>query len=123
MQRCDSITLYLSAEALRASGVSMSTLAKGVGSVVTTPLWFIPVGYGYGVCANQVLAVLIPDTAPSKRLLDEARTTKRYVDMTCGNGVKCLLLTVSGQVIGCAVKSRTMLSRLNAQTDGEEEVD
>lgn len=35
--------------------------------------------------------------------------------MTCGNGVKSLLLMAEGQVIGCAVKPRTMLSRLNAQ--------
>lgn len=37
------------------------------------------------------------------------------MDMTCGNGVKTLLLMVDGQVIGCAARSRTILSRLNAQ--------
>lgn len=37
------------------------------------------------------------------------------MDMTCGRGVQCLLLTESGQIMGCAVKSRTMLARLNAQ--------
>lgn len=40
--------------------------------------------------------------------------------MTCGHGVKSLLLMVDGQVIGCAAKSRTMLSRLNAHVDSNE---
>lgn len=50
--------------------------------------------------------------------------------MTCGRGVQCLLLMEGGQVVGCAVKSRTMLSRLNAtevdeseRTSDEEEVE
>lgn len=50
------------------------------------------------------------------------------MDMTCGRGVQCLLLMESGQMMGCAVKSRTMLARLNAaetndtenQDDGKE---
>ena len=86
-----------------------------------TPLRFIPVGYGYGVNAMQIAAVLLPDTAPSKRIQADARKTDRYVDMTCGHAVKCLLLMLDSQVIGCAVKSRTMIARLNSYNTNTDE--
>lgn len=78
------------------------------------PLRYISTGYGYAVCANSILAVLPPETSPSKRRLSEARNTKRYVDMTGGHAVRSLLLTDTGQVIGCAVSPKTVLARLNA---------
>lgn len=57
-------------------------------------------------------------------MLAEARSAGRYVDMTCGHGVKSLLLMVDGQVVGCPAKSRTMLSRLNAlEINGVEPMD
>lgn len=77
------------------------------------PLRFTSLGYGYSVCANRVLAVLVPDAAPSKRCLAQAKDRKRYVDMTSGHGVKALLLLDDGQVVGCAMSPKTVLTRLN----------
>ena len=78
------------------------------------PLRFIQTGFGNGVCANQILAVLVPDSAPNKRLLTQARKDQRFLDMTCGRGVRSMLLMLDGQVVGCAMSPRTMLLRLNA---------
>ena len=86
-----------------------------------TPLRFVPTGYGNGVCANHVFAVLTTVSAPSKRLLAKARKEKRYVDATCGRGMKSMLLLADGHVIGCAIKPATMLRRLNASEYEDEE--
>lgn len=88
--------------------------------MIAAPLRFTSMGYGYGVCANHVLAVLIPEPAPSKRLLAEAKAAGCYLDMTCGHAVRSLLLLADGQVVGCAVKSGTILTRLNEENAGEE---
>lgn len=78
------------------------------------PLRFIQVGFGNGVCANQILAVLAPSSAPNQRLLAAARQENRFMDTTCGRGVRSLLVMLDGRVIGTAVKPATMLRRLNA---------
>ncbi len=84
------------------------------------PIRFVPVGSGNAVCANSVIAMLSPDSAPSRRRLAKARDTWQYVDMTGGHAVRSLLLMGEGQVVGCSVSPKTMLARLNTSVDQDE---
>lgn len=79
-------------------------------------LWFVPVGFGNVVCANRVLCVMNPGTAPAKRRLKQAKEVGRYIDMTLGRPLKSLLLLDTGDVLGSALTSATIQSRLQGET-------
>lgn len=64
----------------------------------------------------------MPDSAPNKRLLNEAKKGKRYIDLTFGKGAKTLILMLDGRIIGCPLTPKTMLARLNAPDLGDGEV-
>lgn len=55
-------------------------------AMTSTPLRFVSVGYGNAVCANHVIALVKPDSAPGKRLLRQAKKDGVYLDTTSGKG-------------------------------------
>lgn len=72
------------------------------------------------LCANRVEAILQPGSASAKRLVKTAKDNKCYLDMTSGRATKCLLMLDGGKLIGCALTSKTIVSRLNNK-DGNDE--
>lgn len=78
------------------------------------PIRFVSTGHGNGVNADEVSLVLTPDSAPNKRLLKAAKKRSGgYVDVSCGRGVKSLLILQDGRVVGCSLTTETMIRRLN----------
>lgn len=59
---------------------------------MTTPLKFVSVGFGNSVCANRIIAVMIPGSAPAKRRVKQAREAGAYIDLTFGHALKSILL-------------------------------
>ena len=45
---------------------------------------FINVGFGNMVCADRVVAIVSPDSAPIKRLVQDAKDAGRIIDVSCG---------------------------------------
>ncbi len=85
---------------------------------------FISIGYGNVVAADRVVALVSPDSAPVKRLVQDARGAGRVIDVTCGRRTRAVIVTDSEHVILSAVQPETISWRLNgkqAEDDGEEE--
>ncbi|MBE6641760.1 MAG: DUF370 domain-containing protein [Ruminococcaceae bacterium] len=85
---------------------------------------FISIGYGNVVAADRVVALVSPDSAPVKRLVQDARDAGRVIDVTCGRRTRAVIVTDSEHVILSAVQPETISWRLNgkqAEDDGEEE--
>ena len=76
------------------------------------------IGFGNVVAANRVVAIASPNSAPVKRLKDEARDEKRLIDVTHGRKTRSVLITDSNHVILSAIQTETISQRLSILMDG-----
>ena len=84
---------------------------------------FINVGFGNIVAAERVVAVVSPDSAPIKRLIQDAKDSGRAIDVTCGKRTRAVIITDSEHVVLSALKSETISNRLgDDECDDEEEL-
>jgi len=82
---------------------------------------FINIGFGNMVASERVVAVVSPDSAPIKRLIQDAKDNGRAIDVTCGKRTRAVIITDSEHVILSAFQSETISNRLSDRDDGEEE--
>ena len=76
------------------------------------------------VAAYRVVALASPDSAPVKRLVQDAKDDGRAIDVTCGRRTRSVIITDSEHVILSAIQTETIANRLddsNAGADEEEE--
>lgn len=71
----------------------------------------INIGFGNMIAAERIVAVVSPDSAPVKRLVQEARDTKRIVDATQGRRTRAVIVTDSDHVVLSAIQPETVASR------------
>ncbi len=85
---------------------------------------FINVGFGNMVAADRVVALASPDSAPVKRLVQDAKDDGRAIDVTCGRRTRSVIITDSEHVILSAIQTETISNRLEnsgEESDDEEE--
>jgi len=75
------------------------------------PIKLINIGYGNIVSASRIIAIIAPDSAPSKRLIANARDTGFLIDATCGRRTRAIIVTDSNHIILSALLPETMSSR------------
>ncbi len=73
------------------------------------------------VAAPRVVAVVTPDSAPMKRLKDDARTQGKLIDATQGRRTRSILVTDTDHVILSALSAETIAERLEHDRGGLEE--
>lgn len=73
------------------------------------------IGFGNYVASSRVVAVAGPDSAPIKRLVQDAKDAGIAVDVTCGKKTQSVLLTDSGHVILSVLPPEEVQSRLMAK--------
>jgi regulator of extracellular matrix RemA (YlzA/DUF370 family) len=81
---------------------------------------FINIGFGNMVSAGRIVAIAGPDSAPIKRLVQDAKDSGRAVDCTCGRKTRCVIITDSDHVILSALQAETVAGRLNG-VDGDDD--
>ena len=75
------------------------------------------VGFGNMVAANRMVAVIAPDSAPVKRMVQEARDGGRLVDATAGRRTRAVIMMDTGHVVLSAVQPETIAGRLQNDTE------
>lgn len=75
------------------------------------------IGFGNMVAAGRILAVIGPDSAPVKRMVQEARDAGKLVDGTAGRRTRAVLLTDSGHIVLSALQPETIGGRLQNDTE------
>jgi regulator of extracellular matrix RemA (YlzA/DUF370 family) len=73
----------------------------------------INIGFGNTVVAQRVVAVVMPGSAPMKRLREKAIQADRLVDATHGRKTRSIIITDSNHVILSSVHTETLSQRLN----------
>ncbi|MFA5384879.1 MAG: DUF370 domain-containing protein [Eubacteriales bacterium] len=75
----------------------------------------INIGFGNVVSANRIITIVGPESAPIKRIINEARESGMLVDATYGRRTRAVIITDSGHVILSAVQPETVANRLGTK--------
>ena len=78
------------------------------------------IGFGNLVSLDKLVAVAAPDSAPVKRIVQEAKANGMLIDSTCGRKCKAVLIHESNHVVLSAVSCETLQSRAG-EGDGKDE--
>ena len=81
----------------------------------------INIGFGNMVSANRLVAIVSPESAPIKRIIQDARDSGSLIDATYGRRTRAVIITDSDHVILSAVQPETVANRLD--DDDEEELE
>ena len=76
---------------------------------------FISIGFGNMVSSGRVVTLMSPDSAPVKRLIQDAREAGRLIDVTCGRRTRSVIVTDSDHVILSGIQAETICNRLNGE--------
>ena len=80
----------------------------------------INVGFGNIVVASRIVAIVSPESAPIKRIIQDAKENKSVIDATYGRKTRAVLVMDSGHIILSAVQPETVASRLDKDIEIEE---
>ena len=84
---------------------------------------FINIGCGNMGSASRIVAIAGPDSAPIKRLVQDARDAGRIIDVSCGRRTRAVVITDSEHVILSAIQTETVANRLSNNDDGQSDDD
>lgn len=83
----------------------------------------INIGFGNLVNANRLVAIVSPESAPIKRIIQDSKERGMLIDATHGRRTRAVIITDSDHVILTYLQSETVANRLNDYDDGIDEED
>lgn len=81
----------------------------------------INIGFGSMVAANRVLAIVAPDSAPIKRVIQEARDRGMLIDASYGRKTKAVILMDTDHVILSGIPTENLYDRWMGKEEKEED--
>ena len=72
----------------------------------------VSIGYANFVNIDRVVSLVTPDSAPTKRVISEAKEQNLLIDATCGRKTRTVFIMDSGHVVLSAFNSETLASRI-----------
>lgn len=78
-------------------------------------LRLVNIGFGNMVAADRIIAIVSPDSAPVKRLIQEARESRRVIDVTQGRRTRAVIQMDSDHLILSAIQPETIAGRLTGK--------
>ncbi|HBQ85728.1 MAG TPA: hypothetical protein DER33_08955 [Syntrophomonas sp.] len=82
----------------------------------------VNIGFGNIVAANRIVAIVSPESAPIKRIIQEAREKGILIDATYGRRTRAVIIVDSGHVVLSAVQPETVANRLTCKDNINEEM-
>jgi hypothetical protein len=77
------------------------------------------IGFGSTVVAERVVAIVSPNSAPMKRLKDEAKEEKRLVDATHGRRTRSIIVMDSNHIVLSAIQAETISQRFETLNESK----
>ncbi|AHF07658.1 extracellular matrix/biofilm regulator RemA [Desulfitobacterium metallireducens] len=81
----------------------------------------INIGFGNIVSANRIISIVSPESAPIKRIIQEARDAGMLIDATYGRRTRAVIICDSHHVILSAVQPETVAHRLSSKDTNSQE--
>ncbi len=76
---------------------------------------FVNVGFGNIVSTGRIISIIAPDSAPAKRLVQEARERSKLIDASHGRRTRALIIMDSAHVVLSALQAETIAGRVSNQ--------
>lgn len=73
----------------------------------------INIGYGNMISAEKIVAVVNPESAPIKRLVQEAKDSGNAIDATYGRKTRSVIVMDSGHIVLSSIITDTLAARIN----------
>ncbi len=83
----------------------------------------INIGFGNMVSANRIISIVSPESAPIKRMIQEARDKGILVDATYGRRTRAVIITDSDHIVLSAIQPETVGQRLNGKPNDKQDVE
>ena len=84
---------------------------------------FINIGFGNMIASDRIVTIVSPDSAPVKRLVQDAKDDNRIIDVSCGRRTRAVIITDSEHVILSAIQPETISNRLCDTDDTDDETE
>ena len=78
------------------------------------PAELLHIGFGNVLAIDRVVAIVSPNSAPSKRLVQDGKADRTIIDMTSGRRTKAVLVMDTGHVVLAAIAPETIVRRVEA---------
>jgi len=82
-------------------------------------LKLINIGFGNMVSASRVIAIVSPESAPIKRIIQDVRDRGQLIDATYGRRTRAVVIMDSGHVILSAIQPETVAGRMSGKNEQE----
>ena len=82
---------------------------------------FVNIGFGNTVCAERIISVVSPESAPIKRIIQEARDKGTLIDATYGRRTSAVIIMDSEHVILSAEQPETVANRIDDEEEEDDE--
>ena len=82
---------------------------------------FISIGYGNSIAVERTVALVSPESAPIKRLMQDAKEMGRIIDVSCGRKTRSVIITDSEHVILSALTTEQINRRLEGEAPSDDE--
>jgi len=80
----------------------------------------VNIGYGNMLASDRLVAVVSPEAAPIRRMIQDARDTGRVIDATCGHKTRAVIITDSEHIILSPLLPETVAARIDERKGTEE---
>lgn len=82
----------------------------------------VHIGFGNMVAAERVIAIINPNSAPIKRLKEEAKEERRLIDATQGRKTRAIVITDSNHVVLAGIQPETISNRYQEEPEDDSEL-
>ncbi len=80
----------------------------------------INVGFGNIVSGDRIIAIVSPESAPIKRMIQDAKENRTAIDATCGRRTRAVLIMDSGHMLLSAMQPETIAGRVEKNNEKKE---
>jgi hypothetical protein len=81
----------------------------------------VNIGFGNIVSAERIVSIISPESAPIKRMIQDAKDSKMAIDATYGRRTRSVIVMDSGHIILSAVQPETIANRADISASNEDE--
>lgn len=81
----------------------------------------VNIGYGNMMAAERMVAIVSPEAAPIRRMVQDARDSGRVIDATCGHKTRAVIVTDSEHVILSPLLPETVAARIDERKGTEDD--
>lgn len=80
----------------------------------------VNIGFNNMISRDRIVAIISPDSAPAKRLVQDAKDTGRAIDCSSGRKTRSVIITDSDHVILSSIQTEAITARIAGEAEGEE---